>query len=460
MKTQESDLREPLKLDCSLQDKDIVSVQEILKADSRPVPPVLLEQSPNQLSNVKIPNEIFFSKDYHDLEVEKLWKRVWQYACREEDLPNIGNYIVYDIAELSVLIVRTSAKKIQAFYNSCLHRGTQLEIEDGKATKWQCPFHGWTWKLDGTLAHIPCRWDFNYLNDENLRLPEVKVATWQGFVFINFTNDCEPLETYLENIPAHFQHFPLENRFTSAYVSKIIPANWKVFLEVFLEPYHVLATHPQLIPFTGDINSQCDIYGRHNRMITLSAVASPHLKNQKNEQAIAQALMKFQGANPAMVKLAEGMTARAFVAEAGRKRMYKQLGVDCSAVSDCEMIDTIAYFIFPNLLSMTGIGVSTQMRFRPNGNDPNSSIMDVRLLQPCPAGERPSAAKINWLKSEDSWIKAKKLLGIFALALEQDESISARIQRGLKTSATSISLAQYQESRVNHFHHVLKAQLE
>ena len=111
-------------------------------------------------------------------------------------------------------------------------RGTQLEIEDGKATKWQCPFHGWTWKLDGTLAHIPCRWDFDHLSDEDLRLPEVKVATWQGFVFINFANECEPLETYLENIPTHFQHhyFPLENRFTSAYVSKIMPANWKVVL--------------------------------------------------------------------------------------------------------------------------------------------------------------------------------------------------------------------------------------
>ncbi len=362
--------------------KDMVSVREILQKDSRPVPQVLLEKSPNQLSHVEIPNEIFFSQDYHDLEVEKLWKRVWQYACREEDIPNIGNYIVYDIAELSVIVVRTSEKKIQAFYNSCPHRGTQLEIEDGKATKWQCPFHGWTWKLDGTLAHIPCRWDFDHLSDEELRLPEVKVATWQGFVFINFANDCEPLETYLENIPTHFQnfHFPLENCFTSAHIAKIIPANWKVVLELFLESYHFLATHPQTLPFTGDINSQCDIYDRHNRLIIPTAVASPHLGNQKNDLAIAQALMKFQGANPAAIELSEGITAREFVAEAGRNRIYKQFGVDCSAVSDCEMIDNIFYFIFPNFISMPGLGVSVQLRFRPNGNDPNSSIMDVRLL--------------------------------------------------------------------------------
>ena len=392
--------------------KDMVSVRKTLQKDSRPVPQALLEESSYQSSHVEIPNEIFFSQDYHDLEIEKLWKKVWQYACREEDIPNTGNYIVYDIAELSVIVVRTSETKIQAFYNSCPHRGTQLEVENGKATKWQCPFHGWTWKLDGTLAHIPCRWDFNHLSDEELRLPEVKVATWQGFVFINFSDNCEPLETYLENLPTHFQqfYFPLENRFTSAHFSKIMPANWKVVLDLFLESYHILTTHPQILPFTGDINSQYDIYGRHNRIISLVAVASPHLKNQKNEQAIAKSLMESQGANPAAVELPEEMTAREFVAEAGRNRIYKQSGVDCSAVSDCETIDNIVYFIFPNLISFAGIGLPVQLRFRPNGNDPNSSIMDVRLLQLCPTGKCLPAAKINYLTLEESWIKAKKIL--------------------------------------------------
>ncbi len=440
--------------------QDIPSVQEILKADSRSVPPVLLEQSENNLDNIQIPNEIFFSKDYHDLEVEKLWKNIWQYACREEDLPEVGDYVVYEVADLSVLIVRTSETKIQAFYDSCLHRGTQLEVEDGKATKWQCPFHGWTWKLDGTLAHIPCQWDFDHLSNEDLRLPEVKVGSWQGFIFINFANECEPLETYLENIPSHFLHFPLENRFTTAYVAKIMPANWKVVQAAFLEAYHSLATHPQILPFTGDINSQYDIYGRHNRMITPFAVASPHLRNQKNEQAIAEAMIKFGGADPETVKLPEGMTARTFIAEASRKMMYEQLNVNCSEVSDCEMLDAISYFIFPNFMSWPGIRAPIQFRFRPNGNDPDSSIMDVRLLQPCPIGEKPTAAPIRWLQSEENWSDASEL-GALGPVFDQDSSNLARIQKGLKTLVKpSIILAQYQESRINHFHQVLQAQLE
>lgn len=443
-----------------LSQNQIPSVQDILRADTRSVPPVLLEESTVKLDNIEVPRDIFFSQDYHDLEVEKLWKKIWQNVGREEDIPNVGDYLVYDIAELSVLVVRSSSTTIQAFYNSCLHRGTQLQVQDGKSSTLQCPFHGWTWKLDGTLAHIPCRWDFDHLSDEDLRLPEVKLATWQGFIFINFDKDCEPLETYLENIPSHFQHFPVENRFTAAYVAKIMPANWKVTLTASLEAYHSLATHPQIIPFTGDTNSQYDIYTRHNRMITPFAVASPHLRNQKDEQAIAQAMIKFQGADPSQVKVPEGMTARAFMAEGARKMMSEQLGVDCSAVSDCQMLDAISYFIFPNFMSWPGIGAPIQFRFRPNGNDPNSSIMDIRLLQPCPPGQRPPAAKIHWLNPEDSWAKAPEL-GTLGPFFDQDSSNLDRLQKGLKASGRpNIVFGQYQESRILHFHQVLQHQLE
>ena len=123
-----------------LPQKKILSVKELLQADTRSVPPVLLEQSMSKLDNIEVPREIFFSKDYHDLEVEKLWKNIWQCVCREEDIPAIGDYIVYDLAEFSVLVVRSSSTKIQAFYNSCLHRGTQLKVEGGESNNFAMSF--------------------------------------------------------------------------------------------------------------------------------------------------------------------------------------------------------------------------------------------------------------------------------------------------------------------------------
>ncbi len=106
------------------QKPNMETVQSFLKKDTRKVPPVLLEESQKNLGTDDIPKEVFLSRDYHDLEVEKLWKKVWQWVCREEQLPKVGDYLVYEIADLSVIMVRGIDNKIRGFYNSCLHRAT------------------------------------------------------------------------------------------------------------------------------------------------------------------------------------------------------------------------------------------------------------------------------------------------------------------------------------------------
>ena len=111
----------------------------------------------------RVPTSIYYTKEFHDLEVERLWKRVWQLACHEDELASIGDYVVYDIAHLSFLLVRTGdgPDDIAAYRNACLHRGRKLRERDGSCAKvLRCPFHGWSWKLDGSLNEIPCQWDF------------------------------------------------------------------------------------------------------------------------------------------------------------------------------------------------------------------------------------------------------------------------------------------------------------
>ncbi|RQH55384.1 aromatic ring-hydroxylating dioxygenase subunit alpha [Okeania hirsuta] len=344
---------------------------------------------------------------------------------------------------------------MQAFYNSCLHRGTQLCVNEGNTLALQCPFHGWTWKLDGTLAHIPCRWDFEQVEDEAFRLPEIKVATWQGFVFINFDSDCESLESYLENLPEHFQQFALQERFTAAHVAKVMPANWKVTLTATLESYHVITTHPQILKLIGDVNSQYDIYGRHNRMISPFAVCSPHLGKPKDPMVPAKALIEFKGGDPATLQMSDEMNPRAYAAEVTRQTLKQHLKIDCSAVSDTEMLDAISYFIFPNLMNWPGVGQPLQFRFRPYGANPDLCIMDVLLLQPFPPGITPPAAKITWLSLEQNFADAPELRGIGPF-LDQDTSNFLRLQKGLKASAKpGITLGNYQESRIRHFHQVL-----
>src|SRR5690606_17764094 len=107
------------------------------------------------------PVDRFFKQEYHDLEVERIWKKTWQMVCREEEIPEIGDYTVYDVAELSFIVMRTGENEYRGFWNSCPHRARKLREFDGKrASEIRCMFHGWAWNLDGSPKEITCAWDF------------------------------------------------------------------------------------------------------------------------------------------------------------------------------------------------------------------------------------------------------------------------------------------------------------
>ena len=445
--------------------QDMETVQELLAADTRPVPPPLLEHHPSTLGSCDVSTESYLSADIHRQEVEHMWKKVWQWACRLEEIPNVGDHIVYEVAELSVIVIRVAEGdtegSVKAYYNACLHRGTQLRVDDGNVPMLRCPFHGWTWNLDGTLQWASCDWDFPEVTQspEHFALPEVQVGTWGGFVFINFDPHCEPLLAYLENLPGHFEHYPLDNRFLAINVQRVMPANWKVVMGAFIEAYHSVVTHPQILPFTGDANTQYDIYQRHSRMITPFAVASPHIGGKHYEQAeIAKVLATYRGTNADDVVLPEGMSARAHAAEQSRQRIGSIAGADLSNICDSLMVDAIEYFIFPNFMPWAAYGSAIQYRFRPNGNDVNSAIMDVQMLMPF-EGERPPAAKVHKIRADEPWTSAPQLGGLGAI-FEQDTSNLARVQRGLQASAKrTVTLGTYQEARIRHFHRTLDSYL-
>ena len=255
------------------------SVQEVFDTDTNPAPAVMRVESPAQgQSDADVSIERYFSKQWHDREVEKVWRKTWQLACRLEDIPNVGDHVIYEIVHDSLIVTRTSPTEIRAYVNSCLHRGTMLRTEGGCVKQFRCPFHGFTWNLDGKLKVIPGEWDFPHVDKVNMSLPEARVGTWGGFVFINFDADCEPLDTYLENLPEHFEAFNLEDRYVAAHVAKIMPCNWKLAMEAFVEAYHVPFAHPQVLGYYGDSNTQYDVWPgvRHvSRMISVQGVASP-----------------------------------------------------------------------------------------------------------------------------------------------------------------------------------------
>ena len=271
-------------------------------------------------------------------------------------------------------------------------------------------------------------------------------------MFVNFDADCEPLDVYLENLPEHFTHFPLEDRFIAIHVERTMPANWKVTMGAFIEAYHSVVTHPQILPYTGDANTQYDIYDRHSRMITPFAVASPHIGGRSYEQGeILRTILSYRGTDPEAFELPEGGRARPVAAADARRRIGAIAGADLSNVCDSLMVDAVEYFVFPNFMPWAAYGSPIQYRFRPNGDDVNSCLMTVMMLMPF-AGDRPPAAKVTKIPSNRPWSDAPELGGLAAI-FEQDTSNLNRVQKGLRASPRkSVTLGDYQEARIRHFH--------
>jgi phenylpropionate dioxygenase-like ring-hydroxylating dioxygenase large terminal subunit len=327
-----------------------LTYQQLLDADTHPVPDVLRLESPRYLGSDDVPIERYISRDWHRLEVERLWKRVWQFACREEHIPEPGDYIVYEIAELSYLVVRTADGSIKAYPNACLHRGRQLKEYDGHCSEIRCAFHGFAWTLEGALADVPAAWDFPHVDQrpDEFTLPECAVETWAGFVFINPDPDCGPLEEHLGELIEQFEVWDLGNRFVEAHVSRIIDANWKIAQEAFCEAYHVNATHPQILTYLGDTNSQVDVWDHCSRVITPGGTPSPLLDGDPTEQEMLRAMLDVRVDQDAPLTLEEGQTARAVAAAMSRERWRPVAGDRVDQMSDSEMMDSIDYTAFPN----------------------------------------------------------------------------------------------------------------
>jgi phenylpropionate dioxygenase-like ring-hydroxylating dioxygenase large terminal subunit len=434
-----------------------IPYQALLDTDTRPVPDVLRWQSARELPAVRVPIERYTSRAFHDLEVEKVWKKVWQFACREEEIPEIGDRTVYDIADLSVVIVRAAADEIRAFPNACLHRGRKLCDGPGRSDQLRCAFHGWSWQLDGQLKSLPARWDFPHVEREKYRLPELRVERWGGFVFVNFDPGAAPLSEHLGDLPEHFERWPLEKRYKEAHVAKRLGCNWKVAQEAFMEAYHVVATHPQLLAGIGDANSQYDVWDTFSRAMTPNMTPSPHVGWQPNEQDMLDTMFARDIDLPALMQVPEGMTARELLAQLARMQLQASVP-SVQDLTDAELADSFYYTVFPNFHPW-GAYNKIVYRFRPWGNDPDACIMEVIYLAPY-RGRRPPPAPVHWLRDDEDWTRAPEL-GFLTRVFNQDTTNLPRVQEGLHAAQHShVTFSLYQETKIRHFHSLLERALE
>ncbi|MXX28439.1 MAG: Rieske (2Fe-2S) protein, partial [Gammaproteobacteria bacterium] len=194
-----------------------ISVQDLLACDSRSVPDYLTTQNYEFLGDEDIPFSRYTDRAFFDEEIARVWSRTWQWACREEHIPEAGDYYVYDVGPYSVIVMRTDSGEIKAYRNACMHRGTKLKpsFTTGFCTSLRCPYHGWEYALDGTLKSLPCEWDFPHVNPAAMSLSDVRAEIWGGFVFVNLDPDAVPLLEYLVPLPEHIDSRVFEQRYVA-----------------------------------------------------------------------------------------------------------------------------------------------------------------------------------------------------------------------------------------------------
>jgi phenylpropionate dioxygenase-like ring-hydroxylating dioxygenase large terminal subunit len=433
---------------------------DILNRDAVPAPDFFHEGPEVKVGTESIPVSRYIDRDFFQKEVDHVWPKVWHWACREEDIPEVGDHMVYDFVGQSFIIVRSAPNEIKALYNSCLHRGRQLAECDGSTSTFRCPFHGMEWNSDGTLNTNPFDWDMPQWKDRDLNLPEARVALWGGFVFMNMDHDGPSLEEVLGPIPEHFARYDFPNRYKAAHVTKKMRANWKTTADAFMEAHHIVGTHRQSLPMSADLNTQYDHPTTYvGRQFTAHGVQSPHIEGTLSEQEIFDAFIGYRSddENPQVV-VPEGTTARAFAAQMLRDTMAAETGHDYSHTGDAEMTDSLPYNVFPHMAFWAGMFSNLVYRFRPDGMNPEGSIMDIVVLKPVPKdGPRPEPVAVQHLDYDQSVMEASDQLSPFlANVFEQDVSNLRYVQAGMHASASGVlDFTSYMEGRIRRTHQMM-----
>jgi Rieske 2Fe-2S family protein len=201
-----------------------------------------------------LPSEYYRSPEIYARERERIFCREWTCVGRESELPGPGSSKVLDVAGESILLVRNEAGSLRGFFNVCRHRGAQLcgTALPGRASEGgvvggkriRCPYHSWTYSLDGELLATPY---IEGLDRSKLSLYPVGVASWGGFIFVHLTPaGAKPLNEQLGEIPARTERYPLARLSVGHTINYDVAANWKIIVENYNECYHCGGVHPEL----------------------------------------------------------------------------------------------------------------------------------------------------------------------------------------------------------------------
>ncbi len=208
-----------------------------------------------------LPQTMYTSPEHFALEWERVLGRKWLLVMREADVPKPGDYRVVELHGESILVLRDQDGKLRAFFNLCRHRGTRLcdKAEGRLGPLIQCPYHAWTYALDGRLVGVPDLKEMEGFDKSEFPLHPCALATWEGFVFLNLARDPEPFEKALAPLLGRFGAYRLPSLVTLRRVEYDVRANWKLCHQNYSECYHCSPLHPGLVKLSPSTSGENDL---------------------------------------------------------------------------------------------------------------------------------------------------------------------------------------------------------
>lgn len=194
-----------------------------------------------------LPPWCYSSREFLDKEIETVFRRGWHCVGRADRLRDSGSYAAIDLAGVPLLLVRDDAGALRAFANSCRHRGTRLLQGDGSCRRIVCPFHSWTYALDGRLIGAPEMEETLDFRKEDYGLVPLRLETRDGFLFLCHDPSAPSLDAWLGDFSELHAPWSLGDMVTARRREIEVPCNWKLYLEVFNEYYHLRSVHPRSI---------------------------------------------------------------------------------------------------------------------------------------------------------------------------------------------------------------------
>ena len=190
-----------------------------------------------------MPAFTYTSPEFYQREVERIWRKTWNFIGSADQIRNNGDYFTLNFAGVPTIVLRDHDGKIRAFANTCRHRGSELLEGKGNCKLIVCPYHSWTYDLNGNLRGTPEMDKTQNFNKTDYGLTPISIDTWGNFLFINFDKNPEPLKKHLGDLPEKLAPYRLENMALVRRKAFEMDCNWKLFVENAKESYHIGTVH-------------------------------------------------------------------------------------------------------------------------------------------------------------------------------------------------------------------------